>query len=127
MTSRLTIGTSTRGNSEEEDEDVESDTSSIVTFASAEEGEPSPPPLPERSNKDVESAFSMKSTLSEESQAVSSAPTQHEKDLKKLQERRRKLQEKIEKSAERAAAKKREDNDKDAAALAKLREKHERD
>ncbi|KAH8878873.1 hypothetical protein GQ53DRAFT_775399 [Thozetella sp. PMI_491] len=120
--------TSARGSSEEEDVDDESDTSSETSYASAEEGEPSSAaPSSVLTSKDPEPALSLRSGISDESQALSSIPTQHEKELKKLQERRSKMQEKINRMAERVAAKKREDSDKDAASLVKLREKHERD
>ena len=116
---------------EEEDEDEDdrrSMTSSEVSFASAEEGSPSSLTTPTVSkSEDTEAALSMRSVVSDESQAPSTTPTQHEKELKKLLDRQRRVQEKLEKSIERAAAKKREDTDKDATALAKLHEKHERE
>jgi hypothetical protein len=49
------------------------------------------------------------------------------KELKRLQERRRKLDEKAAKMAERLETKRTGDNEKDAAAMAKLREKHEKE
>ena len=112
---------------EDEEDDRRSVTSSEVSFASAEEGSPSLTTPTVSKSEDTEAALSMRSIVSEESQAQSTTATQHEKELKKLLERQRRAQEKLEKSIERAAAKKREDTDKDAAALAKLHEKHERE
>lgn len=57
----------------------------------------------------------------------SQAKTPQEKELRKLEERRRKLDEKMAKMQERAQSKQKGDSEKDAAALAKLREKHERE
>lgn len=61
---------------------------------------------------------------SDESHAVSATASQHEKELKKLQERRRKIEEKMAKTQEQKMAKKGDDSE---AAAAKLREKHEKE
>jgi hypothetical protein len=50
-----------------------------------------------------------------------------DRELRKLEEKRAKLNERIKRSQERMASKQHEDRDKEAAALARLREKHERD
>ncbi|ORY63565.1 uncharacterized protein BCR38DRAFT_437172 [Pseudomassariella vexata] len=68
------------------------------------------------------------STHSSESAAGKyTVPSQHEKDLRKLEDRRRKLQEKLQRSQERTLTKKEQDAKNDESALAKLREKHERE
>ena len=93
-----------------------SETSSILSFASA----------PERSvtaeNKTPES---IGETHSETSR--SNLSTQQEKELKKLQERQRKLDEKVAKLQERRNNKLQGEKEKDAATIAKIREKHERE
>jgi DNA repair exonuclease SbcCD ATPase subunit len=53
--------------------------------------------------------------------------SQHDKELKKLEERRRKTEEKLQRAQERALAKKNDDTQRDELALQKLREKHERE
>ena len=53
--------------------------------------------------------------------------TQHDKELKKLEERRRKAEEKLRRAEERALTKKNDDAQRDELALQKLREKHERE
>jgi len=104
----------------------ESDQSSIHSFASAMETPPA-----QHDGASVElltpEMSSIHSARSDESRAVSAAPTQHEKELRKLEERRRKVQEKMSRVQERSLAKKSEDKEKDAAALRKLKEKHERE
>ncbi|OIW33663.1 hypothetical protein CONLIGDRAFT_628573 [Coniochaeta ligniaria NRRL 30616] len=113
-----------------------SDTQSTVSdsdYASAEGG---PTPMPTKTanlNFDelVSSAQSTKSGLSEESAAPSSlaAATKHDKELRKLEDRRRKAQEKMAKMQEQALSKQQSqrEKEKEAAALQKLKEKHERD
>lgn len=72
------------------------------------------------------------STVSSESLAArSTAPSHHEKELKKLEERKRKTEEKLRRAQERALAKRgngeTESSQRDEAAVQKLREKHERE
>ncbi|KAL2024634.1 hypothetical protein VTK56DRAFT_6835 [Thermocarpiscus australiensis] len=137
--------------------DDESDASSVASFASAEEGSASAPesPMLERNNSatDAASTQSAHSTLSENlSQTPSrertpsvNARVQHEKELRKLQQRMRKAQEKIERAQIRRRSKNNgngsndnntttipeeelaREKEKDDQALAKLREKHERE
>ncbi|KAH8673676.1 hypothetical protein BX600DRAFT_433291 [Xylariales sp. PMI_506] len=52
---------------------------------------------------------------------------QHEKDLRKLEERQRKLAEKTQRAQERALSRKDQDAQRDQAAIAKIRDKHERE
>ena len=138
---------SVRTDSEQDDGlDSESDASSQLSYASAEEGEPlersalndikDNPSLPDLAS----SALSVRSTLSSGSQTTGLNPGMSadqqlhvDKELRKLQERRRRANEKMAKAQEKLAAKRRNDSatDKDLeaqeAALAKLREKHERE
>ncbi|OHE95629.1 hypothetical protein CORC01_09061 [Colletotrichum orchidophilum] len=113
---------------EEEDESAESDTSSIRSFASAvektDEGEPVTPP--EVTQPD---SMSLHSSGSGGGASVQGAKTssQHERELRKLQERRQKMQEKINKMQERMSSKRDQDSQKEATNLAKLREKHEKE
>jgi hypothetical protein len=108
---------------DEEDAAADSDNSSVASFASALEGDPSDEGItpPEAVKSEI------LSTHSSESLTKSNTPAQSEKELKKLQERRRKVQEKMAKMQERISSKRIEDNQRDAAALAKLRDKHERE
>ncbi|OTA93316.1 hypothetical protein M434DRAFT_386009 [Hypoxylon sp. CO27-5] len=73
-------------------------------------------------------AESMRST---DSLARSTAPSQHEKELKKLEERKRKTEEKLRRAQEKALAKRgnasEASSQREEAALQKLREKHERE
>lgn len=125
------------------DNDFESDTSSLsdASFASAEEGpdddsKPMSAPPPADQKSVAPSSRSTKSAISEESATLSTAATstlQHEKDLRKLEERRRKAEDKMARMQERALAKQakgaesEEKTAKEAAALAKLKEKHDRE
>ncbi|KAK0621353.1 hypothetical protein B0T17DRAFT_494206 [Bombardia bombarda] len=123
-----------------DDDSDDDDSLSNHSYVSAEEGDKSVSvSAASASVADLTSIRSVRSGLSENSQTPATAPTtsssaanaQHEKELKKLQARRHKLQEKMERARERASSKARRDNetntDKDAQALAKLREKHGRD
>ncbi|KAI1807916.1 hypothetical protein F4811DRAFT_503725 [Daldinia bambusicola] len=73
------------------------------------------------------------STVSSESLAARSiAPSHHDKELKKLEERKRKMEEKLRRAQERALAKRgngdaESTSQRDEAAMQKLREKHERE
>lgn len=70
----------------------------------------------------------MQSTHSSESMANKSAtPSHHEKELRKLEDRKRRMQEKMQRAQERALGKKSHDAQRDEATLAKLRDKHERE
>ncbi|KAK9423054.1 putative DUF3074 domain-containing protein [Seiridium unicorne] len=57
----------------------------------------------------------------------STAPSHHEKELRKLEEKKRKASEKIARAQERAIARKDTDAKSDEAAIAKLKEKHDRE
>lgn len=120
--------------------DDSSDASSVRTFNSAMESpEQKPPPedvpsldgtstlTEEASNETLRKAPSSYSKESESSAAPSRASLQHEKDLRKLHERRRKVQDKMAKLHERSLSKQQEERQKDEQAMAKLREKHERE
>ncbi|KAI0128638.1 hypothetical protein BJ170DRAFT_337918 [Xylariales sp. AK1849] len=68
------------------------------------------------------------STHSSESAAgKSTAPSQHEKDLRKLEDKRRKLLEKMQRAQERAVSKKEQESQRDESSIAKLREKHDKE
>ncbi|KAI0603420.1 hypothetical protein F4775DRAFT_533614 [Biscogniauxia sp. FL1348] len=53
--------------------------------------------------------------------------SQHEKELRKLEERKRKMDEKLQRAQERASAKRQSDAQRDEMAVQKMREKHERE
>ncbi|KAK2025776.1 hypothetical protein LX32DRAFT_696095 [Colletotrichum zoysiae] len=122
---------STNGSIAEEDEEGadsnESDTSSIRSFASAVEktdgGEAATPP--ETTQPDTLSLHS--SGSGNGSLQGSKAPSNHERELRKLQERRQKMQDKINKMQDRMNSKRDQDTQKEAANLAKLREKHDKE
>ncbi|KAK3357275.1 hypothetical protein B0T25DRAFT_152356 [Lasiosphaeria hispida] len=140
-------GSAAPTDSEAPDDLTDDDTSSELSYASAEEGDEhltvsetipdtsnNPSPLDKSKNQSQPSlALSIRSTFSDASPAPSlSAATTAENDkaLRKLEDRRRRAQEKIQKTQDRMAAK--ADNDKEShdaqeTALAKLREKHERE
>ena len=108
-----------------------SDTSSIHSFHSfgSDDGGEKPPvysdPLTSTiSNQqaDVQSTHSSESTANK-----STALSHHEKELRKLEDRRRRMQEKMQRAQERALGKKSQDAQRDEAVLTKLREKHERE
>lgn len=127
------LGSSGENASESESEisspDLQDDSSSIHSFHSfdptgdvelttkaVEGGEPAP---------SISTGAGGDSTHSSESTSIRSA--QHDKELKKLEERRRKTEEKLRRAEERAVAKKNDDAQRDQLALQKLREKHERE
>lgn len=101
------------GEGEGEGDSSSSETSSIHSFASA----------LERTMTQAGSLDSIQSQSDDKSQGS----TPQLKELKRLQERRRKLDEKAAKAAERLQSKRAGDKEKDAAALAKAREKHEKE
>ncbi|KAB5570613.1 hypothetical protein GE09DRAFT_714140 [Coniochaeta sp. 2T2.1] len=114
-----------------------SDSDSTVSdsdYASAEGG---PTPMPTKAatfEELISSAQSTKSGLSEESSAAPSIPgaTRHDKELRKLEDRRRKAEEKLAKLQDAAISKQassqsQKDKEKEAAVLAKLKEKHDRE
>ncbi|KAI1405835.1 hypothetical protein F4819DRAFT_349888 [Hypoxylon fuscum] len=140
-TSRLPnpFGSAKGGDTDSSDlssEPAEDDASSIHTFHSVEDegNADSTSPKPEDSSE-LTTAVSngvAESTRSTESlTAHSTAPSQHEKELKKLEERRRKTEEKLQRAQERALAKRGTENasssSRDETAMQKLREKHERE
>ncbi|KAK0711342.1 hypothetical protein B0H67DRAFT_555333 [Lasiosphaeris hirsuta] len=139
-------GSAAPTDSEAADDLTDDDTSSELSYASAEEGDEhptvsetipdtsnNPSPLDKSKNPSQPSlALSVHSTFSDASPApsVSAATTENDKALRKLEDRRRRAQEKMHKTQNRMASK--ADNDKEShdaqeAALAKLREKHERE
>ncbi|KAK8026916.1 PH domain-containing protein C19A8.02 [Apiospora marii] len=69
----------------------------------------------------------VQSTHSSESVAKSNAPSHSEKELRKLEQRREKVNQKLRRAQERALAKKEQEAQRDEATIAKLREKHERE
>ncbi|KZL69036.1 hypothetical protein CI238_03087 [Colletotrichum incanum] len=112
---------------EEEDDTNESDTSSIRSFASAvektDEGEAvTPPEITQPDTLSLHSSGSGGGSLQ-----GSKAPSHHERELRKLQERRQKMQDKINKMQDRMSSKRDQDSQKEAANLAKLREKHDKE
>ncbi|KAK0623078.1 hypothetical protein B0T14DRAFT_515240 [Immersiella caudata] len=121
----------------DDNSDSESDTSEL-SFASAEEGSlaqsavndvKESPSIPDLAS----SSRSIQSTVSSGSHSTPVAADQkHDKELQRLQERRRRAHEKMVRMQEKMASKRKENDsgkDKEAqeAALAKLREKHERE
>lgn len=109
-----------------DDSDYDSDSDSGRSFASAPEPEPeaeSARDLDKAKNSggDLTSLLSAKSDDS----GTKASTTQHEKQLKKLQERYRKIEEKMSKQQERSLQSKQNQGDDDA--LAKLKEKHEKE
>lgn len=96
------------------DEMTHSETSSIRSFTSA----------LERSMTDDKDQESIRESQSDD-KSQDNAP--QIKELKRLEERRRKLDEKAAKMAERLENKRQGDKERDAAALAKAREKHEKE
>ncbi|KAJ2988114.1 hypothetical protein NUW58_g4144 [Xylaria curta] len=60
-------------------------------------------------------------------ESASMGSSQHDKELRKLEERRRKAEEKLRRAEERALARKNDDAQRDQLALQKLREKHDRE
>ncbi|KAL8370388.1 hypothetical protein RB595_000657 [Gaeumannomyces hyphopodioides] len=148
VASRIPFGGSTRatdsepeldGRGDDTAPDDSSDTSSVRTFNSAMESPEQKPSedMPsldgtstlteDTSTETLRKAPSSYSKESESSAAPSKASLQHEKDLRKLHERRRKVQDKMVKLQERSLGKQQEDRQKDEQATAKLREKHERE
>ena len=113
----------TDGSSAKQDKsDALSDTSSIRSFASAVEND-------ETTEAQQDKLANINgSTASDEGKSQSSAPsTQQEKELRKLQEKRRRLEEKMAKAQERLEQRLTDDKEKDASSQAKAREKHERE
>ncbi|KAL8303747.1 hypothetical protein RB600_007285 [Gaeumannomyces tritici] len=120
--------------------DDSSDASSVRTFNSAMES-PEHKPSEDIPSLDgtstltedtsTETLRKAPSSYSKESESSSAAPSrvslQHDKDLRKLHERRRKVQDKMAKLQERSLSKQQEDRQRDEQATAKLREKHERE
>lgn len=98
------------------DDDVASEVSSIRSFASA----------LERSVTEEKTPESTTESQSETSRS-NPATSQTDKELKKLQERRRKIDDKVAKLHQRMDSKLQGDKERDAAVAAKLREKHDRE
>lgn len=106
-----------------EDSDSDSDDSDRSFASAPEPDEEVPPPLPDRRKISGADLTSMHSGKSDESTKASAS--QHERQLLKLQERYRKLEEKRARQQERSLQGKKDQGDGDA--LAKLREKHEKE
>ncbi|KAH8783346.1 hypothetical protein F5883DRAFT_483300 [Diaporthe sp. PMI_573] len=108
-------------------QDNESDTESEASFASAQEPEAETPLAKVLSGEDVSlgggDMASMHSTKSDESSAKAAA-SHHEKHLRKLQDRHRKIAEKMARQQERASQGKSTQGEDQ---LAKLKEKHEKE
>ncbi|KAM0241362.1 hypothetical protein ACHAP5_007699 [Fusarium lateritium] len=100
----------------EDQPDDESDTSSIRSFASALEGSVT------AENKSPDSLAESQSETSRNAQQSLA-----DKELKKLEHKKKKLDEKLAKLEERRQSKLVGDKEKDAATLAKMREKHEKE
>jgi hypothetical protein len=132
------------GDDEEEDDDDDqtiSDASSSRSFASALETSQleamSPPSLASHrtdSSSTIPHAASIHSNsngsidgIVGKPPAAGLKPAHGDRELRKLEEKRIKLNERIRRTQDRMSSKRHEDRDKDAAALARLREKHERD
>ncbi|KAM4054759.1 hypothetical protein HRG_005582 [Hirsutella rhossiliensis] len=98
-----------------DESDSDSDASSARSFASA----------VEKSMTGDKAVDSTTESNSDESRSQLKQPA--ERELQKLIERRRKLEEDFSKTQERFQSKRQDGKDKDAAALAKAREKHERE
>ncbi|TDZ71892.1 hypothetical protein CTRI78_v001650 [Colletotrichum trifolii] len=111
---------------EKEDDADESDTSSICSFASAvektDEGEAVTPP-----DVTQPDAMSLNSSGSGAGSLHKTSSSHHEREFRKLQERRQKMQDKINRMQERMSSKRAEDSQRDATQLAKLREKHDKE
>ncbi|KAK3987903.1 hypothetical protein QBC44DRAFT_330413 [Cladorrhinum sp. PSN332] len=135
------VGTSSDIGSLDEVGEESDDASSQASFASAKEDsahadEDSPPPFDgSKTNgaRDTDAASTRSSVLSDDLLSNEGTPTgrgsrhiaQHEKELRKLQARMRKAQEKLERGSRRH--RNHSNGDKEEEALAKLREKHERE
>lgn len=102
----------------------ESDTESEASFASAQEpDEPTPPPVEKTISRGGD--VSVHSGKSEESTSkISASTSQHEKQLKKLQDRYRKIEEKMAQRQDNKLQGKQNQGDN---GLAKLKEKHEKE
>ncbi|KAH7329220.1 hypothetical protein B0I35DRAFT_38939 [Stachybotrys elegans] len=100
---------------EDSGDDSLSDVSSLRTFASALEKGPDDDKKPE----------SVDGSRSDETKSLSNS--HEDKELKRLEERRRRLEEKTSKMQERMEQKRQEGRAKDEASLAKAREKHEKE
>lgn len=107
-------------------DDSDSDSDSGHSFASAQEPEPEAGSALalEKAKSNGADLNSLRSAKSDDS-STKAATTQHEKQLKKLQERYRKIEEKMAKQQERSLQGKQNQADDDA--LAKLKEKHEKE
>ncbi|OAA74098.1 START-like domain protein [Cordyceps fumosorosea ARSEF 2679] len=114
---------------EEEDGDLESDTSSVRSFLSALEKRLTDEPGAKRDgspSEDSRSTTATNTTNLAPSRAATIGPA-GEKELRKLQERRRKIDDKMVQMQSRLQSKSQGDRAKDEASLAKLREKLDRE
>ncbi|KAI1327856.1 hypothetical protein F5Y16DRAFT_370511 [Xylariaceae sp. FL0255] len=108
-----------------------------TTFSNAASGEAESDISPQSTSDDTSSIASFHSLEAADATEINStteshaAPplplTQHEKELKKLEDRRQKTEEKLLRARERALTKRQEDAARDEQALQKLREKHDRE
>lgn len=106
-----------------DESDSDSDDSDRSFASAPEPDEEAPPPLPDRKTASRADLTSLHSGKSDESSKAS--VSQHERQLLKLQERYRKLEEKRVRQQERSLQGKKDQGDGDA--LAKLKEKHEKE
>ncbi|KAF2972853.1 hypothetical protein GQX73_g839 [Xylaria multiplex] len=115
-----------RGEDESESEvsipDVSEDSSSIHSFHSFDAT--ADVEVPAKTVEDKGPAMFISAGASGDS--LNSASSSHDKELRKLEERRRKAEDKLRRAEERALTKKNDDAQRDELALQKLREKHER-
>lgn len=108
--------TSSLHNAQEDEDDSQSDTSSTNSFLSA---------MEKHMSTDQASGNNVSETLSEESKSTATGP--NEKELKKLLERRRKLDEKFAQMQSQLDSKRQGDKDKDEASVVKMREKFDKE
>lgn len=104
-----------KGEENDDDEGSDSDASSTLSFASA----------PEKSVTEDKGLDSITGSNSDGSRSQPKQPT--DKELQKLIERRRRLDENYSKMQERLDSKRYGEKEKDAAAMAKVREKHDKE
>lgn len=125
------FGSAKGGDSDSDVSPEDDDTSSIHSFHSFDnESQAEVGAEITRTASSLLNGVTPSSTHSSESVASKSAtstPTQHERELGKLEDRRRKLHEKMQRAQQRALTKKEQDALRDESAIAKLREKHERE
>ncbi|KAF7514489.1 hypothetical protein G7054_g15271 [Neopestalotiopsis clavispora] len=111
---------------------IEDDTSSVQSFHSVESDVDADSKLAKTDSNDalspvVSAGRDGEAQSNHSSESATGKPSQHEKELRKLEEKKRKADEKIARARERALSKKDSDAKSDEAAVAKLKEKHDRE